>query len=93
MIYLFGIILCCAVTLNAQTVGVMEHDEARAYPGYTLMAPVTTTTTYLIDNDGQVVHTWQSQFRPGQAVMLLNDGSLLRTGTPQGNTPLNGGGS
>jgi hypothetical protein len=25
--------------------------------------------------------------------MLLNDGSLLRTGTPQGNTPLNGGGS
>lgn len=70
-------------TLNAQqTVGVFTHDASRSYNGYTLFAPVATKLTYLIDNDGQVVKSWPSQYNPGQAVMLLNDGTLLRTGTP-----------
>ncbi|MBU3741300.1 MAG: arylsulfotransferase [Candidatus Kapabacteria bacterium] len=90
---LLGLLIACFTCTHAQTVGVLEHDVARAYKGYTLIAPVVSTMTYLIDNDGQVVRTWQSQYRAGQAAMLLDGGSLLRTGTPAGNLPLNGGGS
>ncbi len=48
-------------------------------PGYTLFAPMRSTTTYLIDNTGQTVHTWNSDYTPGLAVYLLPDGNLLRT--------------
>ena len=71
-----------AVGLAQRTVGVISHDAARSYTGYTLFAPVPSKTTYLIDNEGQVVKTWESAYNPGQAVMLLDDGSLLRTATP-----------
>ena len=47
--------------------------------GYTLISPIQETTTYLIDMDGKPVHTWKSEYRPGQSVYLLNDGTLLRT--------------
>lgn len=78
---------------QTRTVGTLLHDSTRTFKGYTLFAPITSTTTYLIDHDGQVMHTWPSAYRPGQAVMLLDDGSLLRTATPAMNAPLNGGGS
>jgi len=47
--------------------------------GYTLISPIQETTTYLIDMDGKPVHTWESEYRPGQSVYLLEDGTLLRT--------------
>ncbi len=47
--------------------------------GYTLISPIQETTTYLIDMDGSPVHTWESEYRPGQSVYLLDDGTLLRT--------------
>ena len=47
--------------------------------GYTLISPIQETTTYLIDMDGKPVHTWESEYRPGQSVYLLDDGTLLRT--------------
>jgi len=53
-------------------------NRAGAYPGYTLYAPLNSTTTYLIDLAGTVVHAWSSSYTPGQAVYLLDDGSLLR---------------
>lgn len=77
------LIAVASVTVFAQkTVGVFTHDSTRSYKGYTLFAPVTTKLTYLIDNDGNVVKSWPSQYNPGQAVMLLEDGTLLRTGAP-----------
>ncbi|MEY3386526.1 MAG: hypothetical protein RIR53_1337 [Bacteroidota bacterium] len=71
-----------AVGVAQRTVGLISHDASRSFKGYTLFAPVVSKTTYLIDNDGQVVKTWQSAFNPGQAAMLLDDGSLLRTAAP-----------
>ncbi len=47
---------------------------------YTLFSPIQSTETYLIDNSGQVVHTWVSAYRPGQSVYLLENGELLRPG-------------
>ncbi|MCR4413077.1 MAG: aryl-sulfate sulfotransferase, partial [Thermoguttaceae bacterium] len=67
----------------SQTVGLFLNDAAKAFEGYTLFAPSTSTTTYLIDNQGRAVHTWQSNYTPGQSAYLLEDGSLLRTAAPQ----------
>jgi len=61
-----------------RTIGLFVHDEKRASPGYTLMAPKHYTRTYLIDNYGQVVNTWDSKYEPGQSAHLLPNGHLLR---------------
>lgn len=47
--------------------------------GYTLIAPFGGQKTYLINLDGQPVHSWTTDRRPSQAAYLLEDGSLLRT--------------
>lgn len=52
-------------------------NAPQSYNGYTLFAP-NYTTTYLIDNCGRTVKTWQSQYEPGQSAYLLEDGSLFR---------------
>ena len=56
-----------------------------AFPGYTLVAPMDKTITYLINNQGEIVHEWQSEYTPGNAAYLLEDGSLVRTALPQDN--------
>ncbi|MBK9249411.1 MAG: aryl-sulfate sulfotransferase [Ignavibacteria bacterium] len=63
------------------TVGLLNHAAGKQ-DGYVLFAPGTSTTTYLIDKCGRKVHSWKSDYRPGQSVYLLNDGSLLRAGSP-----------
>jgi hypothetical protein len=51
-----------------------------ASPGYTLFAPERLERTYLVDLDGEVVHTWDHDSPPGQSQYLLPDGHLLRAG-------------
>ena len=61
--------------------GVLKYDKAKSYGGYTLFAPmVKCKTTYLIDMEGNVVHTWKSEYTPGAYAMLLPNGNLLRGG-------------
>ncbi|MBL8173190.1 MAG: SUMF1/EgtB/PvdO family nonheme iron enzyme [Bryobacterales bacterium] len=55
-------------------------NAAKAAPGYTLFAPKHGTTTYLMANDGRIVHSWKSEYEPGQSVYLLPNGNLLRAG-------------
>ena len=50
-----------------------------SYDGYTLFSPMASTTTYLINNDGDVVHTWVSNYKPRLSVYLLENLNLLRT--------------
>ena len=49
------------------------------FNGYTLFAPLGSTTTYLINNSGEIVHTWDSDYNLGLSVYLLENGNLLRT--------------
>jgi hypothetical protein len=58
---------------------IIPTNAGEASPGYTLYAPLGSTSTYLIDLEGQVVHTWESHGKPGNAVYLLDNGHLLRT--------------
>jgi len=57
-------------------------NKQGAFQGYTLFAPIGSTTTYLIDMEGRVVHQWESDYPPGQSVYLLENGHLLRTANP-----------
>ncbi len=56
--------------------GLIKHDPA-AFDGYTLFSPLDAAGTYLIDNDGRVIHFWDSEWRTG-ACDLLPNGNLLR---------------
>ncbi len=67
----------------AQTTGLFFHD-AEAADGYVLFAPNTANTTYLINKDGEVVNSWDSQYVPGLLGHLLPDGSLIRDASPHG---------
>lgn len=79
------------LTLNTtNTVGLILNDS-RAWPGYTLIAPKHYTSTYLINNQGQVVHIWTgSKYEPGQSAYLLENGHLMRAAMTKG--PLSTGG-
>lgn len=71
-----------------QTVGLFEHD-AGAFEGYTLFSGLQYTKTYLIDNEGELVHVWDSS---GISEYLLEDGSLIHT-TNVSNPVIAGGGN
>ena len=47
--------------------------------GFILFAPERSTTTYLINYDGDVVYSWESSYNPGFSAYLLESGELLRT--------------
>jgi hypothetical protein len=47
--------------------------------GQILFAPINYKTTYLIDNTGSVIHTWESNYFPGESVRWLGDSTLLRS--------------
>ena len=64
------------ITGQNQTVGLFKYDNS-SFDGYTLFSP--NENTYLIDNCGKIIHSWQSSYKPGSSVYLLEDGSLLRT--------------
>jgi hypothetical protein len=61
------------------TRGLLRREPELA-EGYVLFSPLLSTTTYLIDRQGRVVHTWESDHAPGACVYLLDDGHLLRCG-------------
>jgi hypothetical protein len=56
-------------------------NDPKAFQGYTLLAPLDSTSTYLLDMQGKVVQTWASDCTPALFPMLLENGHLLRPGT------------
>jgi tetratricopeptide (TPR) repeat protein len=53
-------------------------NDARAFKGYTLVYPLGSTKTYLVDMQGRIVQMWESKYTPGQMAVLLENGHLLR---------------
>jgi hypothetical protein len=87
-------LLCCGGRLYGQQapqLGLTLYTES-ACPGYSLFAPKHYTDTYLIDNEGQIVHSWTgSQYEPGQTVYLLENGHLMRSCMVKGQLSSGGG--
>ena len=79
---------------QTQTVGVFSNTED-SFDGYTLYAPIPGFKTFLINNCGEVVNEWTSEYRIALSAYLLEDGSLLRTGLlpSPAEHPFSGGGT
>ncbi len=75
---LYVIVSAPIVRGQANTVGLILNDSTKSFNGYTLFSPLASDNTYLIDNNGYLVHSWTSSYHPGLSVMLLPNGDLLR---------------
>ena len=67
-------------------------NTSGAYNGYTLMAPMHSTKTYLLNNAGEVVHRWSSTYEPGRSAYLLENGHMIRACMILSGGPSTGGG-
>ena len=69
-------------TIKRRGTGLRGHDPERAFAGFTLFSPLPTTnkTVYLIDMAGNVVHTWNMPYPPGQSGYLTERGTLFYNG-------------
>jgi len=77
-----------------QGIGLIRNEPG-AYEGYTLLSPLQSTSTFLIDMSGRVVKTWEAGSTPSSIAYLLESGNLIRAGlapnAPFGNTAGGGG--
>jgi len=78
---LFSLVFFINVAFSQNTVGLISYDITQSYQGYSLIYPHNQPNVYLIDNCGEVVHTWEddADFRPGNTAYLRDDGSLVKT--------------
>lgn len=85
-------LLVTSFSFGQQTVGLFQHTDS-AFPGYSLFAPRSSQTTYLIDNCGDLQFYWQSAYNPGASVELLEDGTLIRACVFQNGSQISAGGA
>ncbi len=74
-------LLVCIVTnvtgQDPKTVGLIQYDSL-SYNGYTLISPMSSNRTYLIDNCGEKIKEWTFDSPPALLAYLQEDGSLFR---------------
>jgi len=69
------------IKLKRAGTGLRALDPDRAWPGFTLFAPLNGGgIVYLINLEGNVVHTWQMPYRPGQYGYLTERGTYFYNG-------------
>ncbi len=78
LLVLLNILICMAATAQP-TIG-LKLNTADAYNGYTLFSPLSSNTTYLIDNCGEVVNEWLCDDNPYYTGYLMPNGNLIRYG-------------
>ena len=59
-------------------------NKPQAFQGYSLVAPMNSKSSYLIDMEGRIVNEWKSEFTPALSCYLLENGHLLRPGSETG---------
>ena len=75
---LWGLALIC-ICQTDRTLGLFAN-ESDSFNGYTLFAPVSNETTYLINNCGYEINSWESTHKAGMMAYLLEDGCIMRSG-------------
>ena len=70
----------------------LRMNTAQTAAGYVFFNPLLSRTTYLVDVEGRVVHTWQSDLQSGGGAYLLDNGHLLRGGQEPNAPVFTGGG-
>jgi uncharacterized protein (UPF0248 family) len=68
--------------LKRRGVGLRALDTERASPGFTLFAPhfVQNRAVYLVNLQGEIVHTWNLPYPPGLSGYLTERGTLFYNG-------------
>lgn len=76
--------------LAQNTVGLLSYQPSKSVDGYNLIYPHRQPNVYLLDNCGEIVHTWtdEPEFVPGNTAHLLEDSRLVKTKRLQ-NAPVN----
>lgn len=68
-------------------------NDPRSFDGYTIFTPEWYTNTYLINNDGEIVHSWsESHYLNGLGSLLLENGNMIRSALPRPNPRFLAGG-
>jgi len=63
---------------SSKNVSSMGEQGGRMINGQILFAPFYSTTTYLIDKNGTINHTWSSAYQPFTSAYWLGNGTILR---------------
>lgn len=86
--------IASAVAQDDKPVGLILN-ESGAFQGYNLFSPLDAGNTYLMDNEGRLLHSWESEYRPANQPYLLENGNLLRAAGygRGGNGTFHGGGA
>ncbi len=74
----FYFILAASISYAQQTVGLFSN-QIEAYNGYTLFTSNSYTNTYLINNCGELINEWQSDYLPVLNADLNEEGHLIRS--------------
>lgn len=89
-VVLIIILLICELTCAQNTVGTV-FVTPDVEDGFTLVS--IGTNSYLLNNCGEVVKEWDSNYPPGNAVYLLPNGNLLRAGRVDSGSSISMGGA
>lgn len=81
-----------SISFSQQTVGLFTIEDS-VQDGFLLFAPKYSNNTYLIDNCGNLQFSWNSNYKAGGSVILLENGNLLRSCVYGNNSPITGGGA
>jgi hypothetical protein len=79
LVKLLWIVVCFKVSsvFSQKFAGSLVIDKG-AQHGFTLFTSLNTKNTYLIDNCGQVLNTWQSDHISGSTSYLMTNGNMVR---------------
>lgn len=80
-IYIVGIFLFWQVGMSQNTVGLISYNQNQALDGYNLIYPHNQPNVFLLNNCGEIVHTWEddANWRPGNTAYLTKEGNLYKT--------------
>jgi hypothetical protein len=74
-----GLLFALATNVSAQDKSSpVSINDPKAFQGYTLIPPLLSTKTLLVDMQGRVVKSWECGATPGLSAYLLENGHLLR---------------
>ena len=70
-----------SIAFAQNTVGLLSYNPTQAYDGYNLLYPHNQPNVYLVDNCGEVVHSWEDEdnWRPANTAYLTEEGLLYKS--------------
>ena len=73
------ILTCCNSHILSKSLNYNISQEGKFTDGQILFSPYYGKKTYLINNAGEINHTWSSLYSPGASTYWIGDGIILRS--------------